>query len=153
MFLRFGGMGKALYTIGYEGVDIENFISNLHDNRIKCIIDVRALPLSRKPGFSKTHLAQRLQIAEIQYIHLGRLGTPKDIREELKQSKDYVTFFKKMETYLSSKKDEIKVAYDYVMKNTCCLMCFEKLAEQCHRKLIAQKIKATNGNGLKIKHI
>ncbi len=146
-------MSKALYTIGYEGTHIDYFIDNLHENNIQCIIDVRALPLSRKTGFSKTQLSQRLHSAEIQYIHLGVLGTPKDIREELKLTRDYSTFFKKMDTYLSNKQEAIEVAYDHVMNSTCCLMCFEKFAAQCHRKLVAEKIKATNGNGLQIKHI
>ncbi|MBN2183527.1 MAG: DUF488 domain-containing protein [Sedimentisphaerales bacterium] len=146
-------MSKALFTIGYEGVCIDDFISNLHVNNIEYIIDVRALPLSRKPGFSKNQLAKKLQSEDIQYIHLGDLGTPKDIREELKATRDYTKFFKKMEKYLSDKQEVIKVAYDHAMNSTCCLMCFEKFATQCHRKIIAEKIKATNGNGLQIKHI
>lgn len=146
-------MSKALYTIGYEGTHIESFIDYLHDNNIQCLIDVRALPLSRKSGFSKTKLSQRLHSAEIRYVHLGELGTPKDIREELKTTCDYSTFFKKMEKYLSDKQEAIEVAYDHAMKRTCCLMCFEKFASQCHRKLVAERIKATNGNGLQIKHI
>ena len=146
-------MRNALFTIGYEGTNITSFIANLHDNDIEYIIDVRALPLSRKPGFSKTQLAQRLQSADIQYIHLGELGTPKYIREELKATLDYSTFFKKMEIYLSDKQEAIEVAYDHAMNSTCCLMCFEKLASQCHRKIIAEKIKDTNGNGLLIIHI
>jgi uncharacterized protein (DUF488 family) len=146
-------MGNALFTIGYEGINIKTFIANLHDNNIEYIIDVRALPLSRKPGFSKTKLAQKLQSADIRYIHLGELGTPKDIREELKATRDYSTFFKKMEKYLTDKQEAIEIAYNHAMNKTCCLMCFEKLAAQCHRKIIAEKIKATNGNGLQIKHI
>ena len=146
-------MGNALFTIGYEGTNINTFIANLHDNNIEYIIDVRALPLSRKPGFSKSKLSQRLQSENIQYKHLGELGTPKNIREELKLSQDYPTFFKRMNIYLSDKQDSIEIAYNHVMNNTCCLMCFEKNASQCHRKIIAEKIKAANGNGLQIKHI
>ena len=146
-------MSKALYRIGYEGTNISDFIDNLHANDIKCIIDVRALPLSRKPGFSKTQLSLKLKSANIQYIHLGKLGTPKKIREELKLSHNYFSFFKKMSNYLSDKQDTINIAHDHTMNSTCCLMCFEKQVEQCHRKLIAEKIKATNGNGLLIKHI
>ena len=146
-------MSKALYTIGYEGINIDSFIANLRDNNIECVIDVRALPLSRKPGFSKTQLSKKLQSLDIQYIHLGKLGTPKKIREELKASQNYTAFFKKMNVYLSNKQDAIDIAHDHTMNRTCCLMCFEKHVEQCHRKLIAEKIKATNGNGLLIKHI
>ena len=146
-------MSNALYTIGYEGINIDSFIAELHENNIECVIDVRALPLSRKPGFSKTSLSTKLHSAKIQYVHLGNLGTPKNIREELKSSHNYPAFFKKMNTYLSDKQGTIDIAHNHTMNSTCCLMCFEKNVEECHRKLVADKIKATNGNGLLIKHI
>lgn len=151
--MRSVDMGKALYTIGYEGINIDSFIAKLHDNKIECVIDVRALPLSRKPGFSKTPLSLKLLSAKIQYIHLGKLGTPKRIREELKSSHNYSAFFKKMSIYLSDKQDLIDIAHNHTMNSTCCLMCFEKNVEQCHRKIVAEKIKATNGNGLLITHL
>jgi len=146
-------MGQQLFTMGYEGISIDNFIDNLKANDINCIIDVRALPLSRKPGFSKTKLAGRLNHLKIQYIHLPELGSPKDIRDELKSTRNYTAFFKKMEKYLTGKKDAIRQAYNHVIKSRCCLLCFERLADQCHRKIVAEKIKSTNGDGLQIMHI
>jgi uncharacterized protein (DUF488 family) len=146
-------MRRDLFTAGYEGINIDTFISNLQANNINCVLDVRALPLSRKPGFSKNKLGNRLKDADIQYVHLGALGSPKDVREKLKSTRDYSTFFRTMDTYLSSKKDDIEVAYSYVTNSTCCLMCFEHLAEQCHRKIVAKKIINRDGNGLKVKHI
>lgn len=146
-------MGRELFTVGYEGATIDSFIGNLQSNNINCVIDVRALPLSRKTGFSKTQLAIRLNCEEIRYIHLSELGTPKDIRDKLKSTRDYSSFFKKMERYLDGKKDVIEQAYNHVMSSRCCLMCFERLADQCHRKIIAEKIKSTNGDGLEITHI
>jgi len=146
-------MGRALFTVGYEGATVDGFISNLQANNINCILDVRAVPLSRKPGFSKTQLAGRLNRVEIEYIHLAELGTPKDIRDKLKSTRDYSTFFEKMERYLAGKKDAIEQAYNHVMSSRCCLMCFERLADQCHRKIVAEKIKSTNGDDLQIMHI
>ena len=146
-------MAGQLFTVGYEGTTIDTFIANLLSNNIECILDVRALPFSRKPGFSKTQLAQRLNRAKIQYVHLADLGTPKPIRENLKSTRDYSTFFKKMDAYLSNRKQVIEVAYNYVMSSRCCLMCFERLAAQCHRNIVATKIKDRDGNGLQIKHI
>lgn len=151
--IRFRRMGRELFTVGYEGTTIDSFIGNLQANNISCILDVRALPLSRKPGFSKTQLAGRLKLVEIHYIHLAELGTPKDIRDKLKSTRDYSTFFKKMEKYLAGKKTAIQQAYNHVMNSRCCLMCFERLADQCHRKIVAEKIKATNGDGLQIINI
>ena len=149
----FAAMVRELFTIGYQGTTIDTFIANLATNNIDCVIDIRALPLSRKPGFSKTDLARRLNLAEIQYVHFAELGTPKPIRENLKATRDYSTFFKKMEKYLAGKKDAIQQAYNHVMNSRCCLMCFERLADQCHRKIVAEKIKATNGDGLQIINI
>jgi len=146
-------MPRKLFTIGYEGTCIDSFIGCLLSNNIDCLIDVRQAPLSRKPGFSKTELSRRLNHAKIRYVHLGDLGTPKALREKLKLTSDYSTFFKKMDKYLNQKKDSIEMAYDYAMGSTCCLMCFEKLSDQCHRKIVARKIKERDGNGLQVKNI
>lgn len=145
-------MPRQLFTIGYEGTGIDAFVADLLANDIECVLDVRALPLSRKPGFSKNQLLRRLEESQIRYVHLADLGTPKPIREDLKSTGDYSTFFRKMDKYLSGKK-AIEVAYDYVVRNTCCLMCFERVPARCHRKIVAQKIKARDGNGLQIRNI
>ena len=146
-------MEPELFTVGYEGTTIDGFIETLRANKINCILDVRALPISRKPGFSKNQLAQRLNHADIRYIHIADLGTPKDIRDKLKRTRDYSTFFRKMEEYLAGKKDAIKQAYNHAMNSRCCLLCFERLVDQCHRKIVAEKIKATNGDDVQITHI
>lgn len=146
-------MRCELFTVGYEGTNIESFIDNLRANSISCILDVRALPLSRKRGFSKTQLAARLMREQISYIHLPELGTPKNIRDTLKSTHDYTTFFEKMEKYLAGRKDAIKEAYNHVRSVRCCLMCFERLAEQCHRKIVAEKIRTTNRDDIQITHI
>ena len=146
-------MPRQLFTVGYEGTTIERFIARLRSNSINCIIDVREVPLSRKPGFSKTELARRLNRARIQYVHLRELGSPKPLREDLKLTGDYSTFFKQMSQYLAGKKDAIETVYKYVINTTSCLMCFERLAAECHRKIIAKKIRIRDGNSLQIKHI
>jgi uncharacterized protein (DUF488 family) len=139
--------------MGYEGIDIHTFIANLLTNGINCILDVRALAFSRKPGFSKTALAQSLENANIHYVHLPDLGTPKPVREKLKSTGNYSDFFKTMDAYLTSKQDAVESAYEYVNEHVCCLMCFEHRADECHRKIVASKIKIRDGNGLQIKHL
>lgn len=146
-------MGLELFTIGYEGRAVEDFVVQLKNFAIDCLIDVREIPLSRKPGFSKSTLAQRLARENIKYVHLKDLGSPKSIREKLKKNWDYAGFFEKMETYLECKRQALEEAYVYVIENNCCLMCFEKLATKCHRKIVAKKIEELDGNGLRVKNI
>jgi len=146
-------MSSQVFTIGYEGVDIDSFIQQLKDNAVECLIDVRELPLSRKRGFSKTALETRLVAEKIKYVHLKELGSPKRLRDRLKQTCDYRDFFKKMDAYLSSRTDAVESAYQYVRRLVCCLMCFEHIAEQCHRTIVAKKIRERDGDGLLITNI
>jgi uncharacterized protein (DUF488 family) len=146
-------MARQLFTAGYEGTTIHTFITTLQTNNVDCVLDVRAVPFSRKPGFSKTALARNLENANIRYVHLPDLGTPKPIRDKLKSTADYADFFKTMGAHLEGKQDAIEFAYKYVNEHTCCLMCFERRATECHRNIVASKIKARDGNGLQVKHI
>jgi uncharacterized protein (DUF488 family) len=153
MLLGSHNMARQLFTAGYEGTTIHSFIDALRTNNVECVIDVRASAFSRKPGFSKTALSRNLESANIRYVHLPDLGTPKPVREKLKSTGDYEDFFETMDAHLGKKQDVIEFAYKFVNENTCCLMCFEHLAEQCHRNIVANKIKIRDGNGLQIKHI
>ena len=146
-------MPRELFTIGYEGTDIDTFIANLKRHAIDCLLDVRELPISRKRGFSKSALAERLESEDITYVHLKELGAPKAVREELKLRRDYRVYFRKIENYLAGNKGYVDKAYAYVKKDRCCLMCFELIAATCHRKVVAKKIKELDGNGLRVRNI
>jgi uncharacterized protein (DUF488 family) len=69
-----------IFTIGYEGATMAEFLAALRQAGVRRMIDVRALPLSRRPGFSKTPLRGALAEAGIDYVHLKALGTPADGR-------------------------------------------------------------------------
>ncbi len=49
-----------ILTIGYEGVSLTDFIATLKAHRVRQILDVRELPMSRRKGFSKTALSLAL---------------------------------------------------------------------------------------------
>ena len=70
-----------IFTIGYEAATMADFLAALTAAGVTRVIDVRALPLSRRPGFSKTPLKNALAEAGIDYVHLKALGTPAEGRE------------------------------------------------------------------------
>jgi len=74
-----------IFTIGYEGATMDAFLATLREAGVEQVIDVRALPLSRRPGFSKNILAATLKDSGIGYIHLKALGTPKPGRDAAKK--------------------------------------------------------------------
>ena len=69
-----------IFTIGYEGTTADEFVAALENAAVERVIDVRALLLSRRPGFSKTPLRGALEEAGIEYVHLKALGTPAEGR-------------------------------------------------------------------------
>src|SRR5512132_1035513 len=69
-----------IFTIGYENATVPDFVAALTQAGVKRVIDVRAVPNSRRPGFSKTPLRNALAEAGIDYVHLRALGTPADGR-------------------------------------------------------------------------
>ncbi len=66
-------MPLKFFTIGYEAAPMADFLDALTSAGVKRVIDVRALPLSRRPGFSKTPLKGALAEAGIDYVHLKAL--------------------------------------------------------------------------------
>ena len=73
-------MTNDIFTIGYEGVTIEQAVATLKTAGVTLLLDIRAVPLSRRPGFSKNKLAGHLAQAGIGYLLLKTLGTPAEGR-------------------------------------------------------------------------
>jgi len=65
-----------LFTVGYEGRQLDELLAILQDAAVDTVIDIRQLPLSRRRGFSKTPLAEALRGAGIEYVHVRAAGNP-----------------------------------------------------------------------------
>jgi hypothetical protein len=85
-------MHPTLFTLGYEGLTIEAFITRLQTAQVKTVVDVRELPLSRKKGFSKTAFCAALATHGIAYLHAPALGCPKPIRNQYKANGNWQTY-------------------------------------------------------------
>jgi uncharacterized protein (DUF488 family) len=72
---------KSLMTIGYEASQPDLFDATLLRRGVEVLVDVRAVALSRRRGFSKRALAERLEQQGISYLHLSNLGDPKPGRD------------------------------------------------------------------------
>src|SRR5258708_39217110 len=70
-----------LFTIGYEQAKSSSVIDELKRAGAALVVDTRAVAASRRPGFSKRQLAAGLDAAGVGYLHLQKLGTPKEGRD------------------------------------------------------------------------
>jgi uncharacterized protein (DUF488 family) len=126
-----------LFTIGYEGVTMDEFLSALRDAGVERVIDVRALPLSRRPGFSKTPLKNALAEAGIEYVHLRALGTPSEGRSAARaghQAKLESIYAAQL--YLPEAIDAAEEMKALAAERPSALLCFERDPGGCHRTLL-----------------
>ncbi len=134
-------MGHSiLYTIGYQGLSQEDFFNRLISNGVEVVIDIRAIPHSRKKGFSKKGLASRSAELGLRYEHMGSLGTPEDIRNEYKLNGDFDEFAALYLSKLVEEDSTLSVLSNQIEGSVCCLLCYEKAASECHRSLVATEI-------------
>ena len=134
-------MKLRIFTIGYEGATVGEFLAALKVAGVERVIDVRALPLSRRPGFSKTPLSGALEEAGIEYVHLKALGTPGDGRaaaragrhEDLKRI--YAGQLELPEAMAQSAQ-----MLDLAAEKPSALLCMEREPAHCHRTLLLSAV-------------
>lgn len=129
-----------VYTIGYEGKNIIQFIERLKLMNIEQLIDVREIALSRKNGFAKTALRKALEDNGIVYKHLPELGSPSDIRHKLKEDWNYVAFFKDYTKSLERPESQTALVEleNLAHMRKSVIMCFEYSVEKCHRRILKE---------------
>ena len=130
---------QTIYTIGYEGTTMAEFLAALQAASVRRVIDVRALPLSRRPGFSKSSLAAHLAEVGIDYRHLKALGTPKRGRDAAKKG-DVATLRQVYEHQLELPEAQAQAAMMLTLaaELPSALLCYERDPSRCHRTLLLQ---------------
>jgi len=128
-------MSGTLFTIGYSGRTIDDFIALLVHHKITALCDVRSMPYSgRHPQFNRESLKRALKAHNIDYVFLGEeLGArPKD-----------------PSCYVAGKAIYQKIAASPLFKNgleriesgvqkgyVLALMCAERDPMTCHRAIL-----------------
>jgi len=132
-----------IFTIGYEGTTVAEFINALRKAGVRRLIDVRALPLSRRPGFSKTALRGAVEEAGIEYVHLKALGTPADGRAAARAGRhaDLERIYAgQLELPEAIAQSALMLALANEVPSA--LLCMEREPAHCHRSLLLSAVAA-----------
>src|SRR4051794_7500181 len=139
--VRYNERRMRIFTIGYEGATVAEFLAALKAAGVRRIIDVRALPLSRRPGFSKTPLSGALAEAGIEYVHLKALGTPSEGRTAARAGRHsdleriYAGQLELPEAMVQSAQ-----MLDLAAEKPSALLCMERDPAHCHRTLLLRAV-------------
>lgn len=145
---------QGLFTIGYEGLSLENYLNKLLLNNISLLCDVRKNSLSMKYGFSKSQLKNACEGVGIAYLHIPELGIDSDQRQELNSMKDYEKLFLRYEqTTLKDQENKVlELIAQIKSKGRVAITCFEKEHCMCHRGKVAEKLSCMDKT-IKITHL
>jgi len=129
-----------IFTIGYEKATQAELIAALEEAGVQRVIDVRAVPQSRRPGFSKNILAKGLAEHKIDYAHLRALGTPPEGREAARKH-DIETLERVYSAQLEQPEAivQIEQMLELAKEKPSALLCYERDPSGCHRTLLLRK--------------
>ena len=126
-----------IFTIGYENATMGDFIGALTSAGVERVIDIRAVPNSRRPGFSKTPLRNALAEAGIDYVHLRSLGTPADGRTAARAGRhEELERIYAGQLELPEAIAESAQMLAMADEKPSALLCYERDPEHCHRSLL-----------------
>jgi uncharacterized protein (DUF488 family) len=128
--------------IGYQGRSVDDLIRVLSEAHIAAVIDVREVPWSRKPGFSKSPLAASLARAGIHYVHLRAAGNPRENRKTAGSTQESLARYRQ---HLGNDPAVLDEIVEAARKQRIALLCFEAASEECHRSILIEQIAARHG--------
>ena len=120
---------------------MDEFLAALKKAGVERVIDVRALPLSRRPGFSKTPLRLALEEVGIEYVHLKALGTPSEGRTAARAGRH-----EDMERVYAGQLELPEAIaqgaqmLDLAADKPSALLCMEREPAHCHRTLLLRAV-------------
>lgn len=144
-----------LFTIGYEGISLEEYLLRLLKNDVKILVDVRNNPLSMKFGFSKSQLKNYCASLGVGYEHIPEVGIQSEQRQELNSQGDYDKLFALYRNNNLTKTTDSQLYILNLLKKhkRVALTCFEANICQCHRKHLAEAIEKISFFEFELKHI
>lgn len=145
----------VLFTIGYEGISLEEYLNRLLKNNVKVLVDVRNNPLSMKYGFSKIKLQRYCNSLGIEYFHFPEVGIQSEQRQELNTQADYDKLFSdyRKNNLTKTTASQEKILNLLNEKKRIALTCFEANICQCHRKHLAEAIENLPNFRYEVQHI
>ncbi len=134
---------NPVFTIGYEQSTPTAFFNVLAEAKVGIVVDVRAVAASRRPGFSKRQLAAGLDAHGVGYVHLQKLGTPKEGRMAARSGKA-AEMLRIYERHLGKPEAQHELDELTALAKTgrpICLLCYERDPAHCHRQRLADELR------------
>ena len=144
-----------LYTIGFTQKSAETFFGLLRQHGVQRLVDIRLNPNGQLSGFAKQndlpYLLANLA-ANCQYVYMPELAPTKELLEGYRKNLDWSQYVARFEALLNERGVPGILNQTDFEKHVSCLLCSESAPEQCHRRLVAERIAAV-WNDVEVAHL
>lgn len=134
----------VVVSLGYERRSLDDLVELLHAHGVGKLLDIRELPLSRRPGFSKRALAAGLEEAGIEYCHLRQAGNP-----HRKLKADIAHCLSLYRAHLCDNPDVVKTVASELSDGPVAMLCYEREHDCCHRSVLLDAL-AQHGHPVEV---
>jgi uncharacterized protein (DUF488 family) len=137
----------TLFTIGFTGKSAKEFFEKLRRAGVRRLVDTRLNNVSQLAGFTKKRDLEYFlrAIVDIDYVHDVQLAPTKDILDGYKKKRiDWDEYERCFGQLMESRQPDKQLSPDEL--DHACLLCSEPTPERCHRRLVAEYLKAHWGN-------
>lgn len=134
---------SSIFTIGHSTRRIDEFVELLQMNRVKEVIDVRSIPMSRhNPQFNGDSLKQSLKQNSIRYKHLKKLGGLRHSKKDSMNLGWRNASFRGFADYMATPEfsEGLEALTKIASLRETAIMCAEAVPWRCHRSLIADAL-------------
>ena len=136
----------AIFTAGYEGLQVDAFLNRLIRAGIRRLVDVRHNPIARRYGFHKSTLSNLSEQVGIEYVHIPELGIPSADRAGLDVTVTRSDLFARYERErLPMQKSAVTSLAESMREKPSVLVCMEAAPCECHRSLLADRLAVRTG--------
>lgn len=134
-----------LYTIGFTKKSAQRFFEVLAASEVERLVDVRLHPEGQLAGFAKREdLAYFLShLVGCEYLHLPLLAPTPEILSDYRRDHDWARYEGRFEALMDERGVPGSLDRQLFEEKTCCLLCSEASPENCHRRLIAERLART----------
>lgn len=133
-----------IFTMGFTQKSAEQFFGLVSGNEIELLIDVRLNNQSQLAGFTKGRDLEFFlnKICNCKYEHNIIFAPTKEILNDYKKQQiTWEEYVVKYNLLIENRNVEKKFLEKYTEFNKILLLCSEATAENCHRRLLAERLK------------
>jgi len=143
---------EMVYTVGYEGRQVDDFLWVLISAGVGRLIDVRNNPIARRYGFHKSTLTRLCTAVGIEYVHVPELGIKSADRRGIDTQTDRDHLFTSYTSAtIPSQEEAVRRVVGWMTERPSALMCMEAAPCECHRSHLADEV--ARRTGLPIRHL